>query len=103
MRKTNSKTKKDIWECKVVSCEGNILIEGQYKTIQEIADVLGLSYNQTRDYKQGGRCKKIGSKFKFQPQITIKRIGQTQKEIYDEKRNKKENTKENEKNEITTI
>ena len=86
MRKSNSITKNDIWNCKIIDTNDVVIKDANYKTIQHIADDIGLSYNQVIDHREGGRCKKKCSKFKFQPTIIVKRLNPTQKEYYDKRR-----------------
>ena len=45
MRNKGSKTNKNCWKLEVIN-QNNIIFEGEYKTLQEIAMECGKSYNQ---------------------------------------------------------
>ena len=85
MRTENSKSIKDIWNLVITDIDDNIIKQGTYKTLKHIADDVGLSYNQVADLKNN-RCKRMISKFKYQPIMKITRINPTQKEFYNNKR-----------------
>tara|TARA_R100001198_G_scaffold28708_1_gene15136 strand:- start:477 stop:764 length:288 start_codon:yes stop_codon:yes gene_type:complete len=84
MRKQESNATKNIWNVKMIT-NGEETYNKDFKTIQEIADDLGMSYHQVADLKNK-RCKRKQIRFKFQPEIIFTRIGKTQKEYWNERR-----------------
>ena len=54
MRTKGSKTNKNCWNCKVLTnSEGAILFDGDFKTLKEVSEELGLSYNQVVELSSG--------------------------------------------------
>jgi hypothetical protein len=59
--------------CKV--CVGDTELHNQeYKTLKEIADALGLTYQQAADISVGRYKKFMKGGFKYQPNIEIQKI-----------------------------
>tara|TARA_R100000808_G_C2048077_1_gene84747 strand:- start:94 stop:396 length:303 start_codon:yes stop_codon:yes gene_type:complete len=84
MRLTNSKATKDIWNIKITT-DGVETLNKNYPTLRGIAEDLGMTYSQITDLKNQ-RTKRKQIRFKFYPVIEITRIGKTQKEYYNDKR-----------------
>tara|TARA_R110000822_G_scaffold104222_5_gene230974 strand:+ start:81 stop:413 length:333 start_codon:yes stop_codon:yes gene_type:complete len=90
MRLINSNAKTDIWNCRItIPQEGEdndiVKVDKNYSTLKEMGDDLGMTYSQITDLKNK-RSQRKQIRFKFHPVITIKRIKETQKEHYDNKR-----------------
>ena len=86
--------KKDIWEVVLFDRikETNILVR-RYKTLKDIALELDLSYAQVAELTDdNGRVQKKHARFKNKlfPDITIKRIGMTDREMKKHKQFNKE-------------
>ncbi len=84
MRTTKSTTQKDIWNVRMI-LDGNETYNKNFKTMTEIAEDLGMSYNQVSDLKCK-RSKRKQIRFKFSPEIIFTRLSQTQKEYWNERR-----------------
>tara|TARA_R110001599_G_scaffold120646_2_gene291786 strand:+ start:220 stop:522 length:303 start_codon:yes stop_codon:yes gene_type:complete len=90
MRITNSKTQSKIWRVIMIR-DGVEFVNKDFSTLTEIATEYNLTYHQVAELgDKNGRVKKAQSKFKFYPEISIKRIKQTQKEYYNQKRYERE-------------
>ena len=72
MRTKGAKTSKTCWELKIFYPD-YIVKEGKYKTLQDVADDLGLSYNQVSEMTNKGR-NKTKSKYSFYPTIHLTKI-----------------------------
>lgn len=85
MRKTESTTKKNIWNVRMIT--NNVeTYNKDFPTIKNIADDLGMTYAQVSELGKNGRTKRKQIRFKFYPDIQITRIGLTQREFYNQKR-----------------
>tara|TARA_R110000787_G_scaffold91424_1_gene192731 strand:- start:167 stop:370 length:204 start_codon:yes stop_codon:yes gene_type:complete len=61
-----------------VKLNNNTIHNNQYKSLKEIADILGMTYQQVADINSGRFCPKfINKDFIFQPEIIIQRIIKT--------------------------
>ena len=61
--------------CKIYYQDKDIIIhECEYKNLKEIAEDLGLKYQQVADISSRCRKKKDYQQFKFYPEILIERI-----------------------------
>tara|TARA_R110000796_G_scaffold7331_4_gene25183 strand:+ start:1296 stop:1505 length:210 start_codon:yes stop_codon:yes gene_type:complete len=61
-----------------VKLNNNTIHDNQYKSLKEIADILGMTYQQVADINSGRFCPTfINKKFIFQPEIFINRIKTT--------------------------
>lgn len=72
MRTKGAKTEKDCWELKIYYPD-YIVKEGTYKTLQDVANDLNLSYNQVSEFTNKGR-NKTKTKYSFYPTIDLKKI-----------------------------
>lgn len=59
MRTKGSQTNALCWECKVMN-QGQVIHEGKYKTLKEMAEDIGYSYNQVVELSSGRRKKHSG-------------------------------------------
>lgn len=72
MRTKGSKTNKNCWNCKVLSHkEGAILFDGDFKTLKEVSEELGLSYNQVVELSSGRKKQPSG---KYDTNYKIEKI-----------------------------
>tara|TARA_R110002096_G_scaffold277_2_gene1558 strand:+ start:2824 stop:3051 length:228 start_codon:yes stop_codon:yes gene_type:complete len=61
-----------------VKLNNNTIHDNKYKSLKEIAEILGMTYQQVADINSGRFCPKfINKKFIFQPEITINRVEDT--------------------------
>ena len=77
MRKKGSTASKMNWEVIIRQKQNDEwfdLHNKQYKTLQDAADDLGLTYNQMFEFTSKGRHKKRQTKFKFYPDICIRKL-----------------------------
>ena len=72
MRTKGAKTEKECWKLKI-SYPDYIVKEGTYKTLQDVATDLGLTYNQVSEMTNKGR-NKTKSKYSFYPTIDLHKI-----------------------------
>jgi hypothetical protein len=72
MRTKGANTKKVCWSLKIYYPD-YVVKEGTYTTLQDVADDLGLSYNQVSEMTNKGR-NKTKSKYSFYPTIDLKKI-----------------------------
>lgn len=87
MRNKGCKTKKLCWD--ICITQGDIeLHKGQYTTLRDAADELGLTYSQICELGPNGRNKKKSITFKFYPTITITKINKDKE--YEELQEKQE-------------
>lgn len=91
MRTINASTKKQVWNLEIHNLDGTIYKDGNYSTLDEIANDLSMTYNQVCDIKNG-RVKKRP----MMPNIIITRRLPTQVEYYKQRRILKMETKETE-------
>ena len=72
MRTKGSKTNKNCWNCKVLTnSEGAILFDGDFKTLKEVSEELGLSYNQVVELSSGRKKQPTG---KYDTNYKIEKI-----------------------------
>ena len=62
-----------MYSCKIYHEGHEPLFQGEYKTLSNIAEVLGLTYQQVADLSSRRNLKKYQT-FKFFPKIEIQRI-----------------------------
>ena len=62
-----------MYSCKIYHDGMPPLFEGEYKTLKNIAEVLGLTYQQVADLSSRRTLKKY-QEFKYFPKIEIQRI-----------------------------
>ena len=86
-RAKNTKNEKKVLSVKIYHEEPQevILYEGEFATLKEVANELGLSYSQAFELSSRGRSKSKKPKFKYYPIIDIKRTEPTQADIKVEK------------------
>ena len=73
MRTKGAKTIKNCWLVNIT--QGDIVLHnGEYKTLKDAADDLGLSYSQICELGPNGRNKKKSIRFKFMPKIEITKL-----------------------------
>lgn len=73
MRTKGAKTNKMCWSVKIT--QGDIVLhEGQYRTLRDAGNELGLTYSQICELGPHGRNKRRSIRFKFMPDIVIEKI-----------------------------
>tara|TARA_R100001143_G_C3316159_1_gene112527 strand:- start:217 stop:516 length:300 start_codon:yes stop_codon:yes gene_type:complete len=75
MRKKGSQTKINCWNCKVVN-NGNTLFDEEFKTLRDVAEELGMTYNQVVEISSGRKKKSNG---KYDTQYEIEKIKKAEK------------------------
>ena len=83
------KSKKNCFNCKITQMN-NVIHDKDYTTLKEIADYIGLSYNQIADISSQRIKSNKYNKFKYFPKIAINRINRKNDnddddEIYNDK------------------
>ena len=68
MRKKGCSTCKDCWELKVIN-QNEVIFQGKYKTLKEVANECGMTYNQIAEISTGRKKPKLG-RFDTQYQLT---------------------------------
>ena len=86
-RAKNTKNEKKVLSVRIFHTEPQevILYEGEFATLKDVANELGLSYSQAFELSSRGRSKAKKPKFKYYPIIEIKRTEPTQADIKVEK------------------
>ena len=80
MRKKGSNTLKLCWECEVLN-QNETIFKGQFTTLKEIANELGLSYSQVVELSSG---RKKDNKGRYDTNYRLKRINNSAEKINNE-------------------
>ena len=59
MRKKGSNTDKNCWKLKVIN-QNQVIFGGEYKTLREVANECGFTYNQIVEISSGRKKQKLG-------------------------------------------
>ena len=68
MRRKGCSTSKECWNLKVIN-QNEIIFERNYKTLKEVANECGMTYNQVVEISTGRKKQKLG-RFDTQYQLT---------------------------------
>ena len=80
MRKKGSNTLKLCWECEVLN-QNETIFKGQFATLKEIANELGLSYSQVVELSSG---RKKDNKGRYDTNYRLKRINNSAEKLNNE-------------------
>ena len=80
MRKKGSNTLKLCWDCEVLN-QNEIVFKGQFSTLKEIANELGLSYSQVVELSSG---RKKDNKGRYDTNYRLKRINHPAEKLNDD-------------------